>query len=106
MVRQMAPYYQEGPCVGGCAICWAIWKARNRACFDKKLIKNPTEIICHAGALMKFWAGLFAEVDREMLEEGVNAMMKIAMNILTSKRSKTSLAQDKQDMSDGDASGK
>ena len=55
---------------------------------------------------MKFWAGLFAEVDREMLEEGVTAMMKIAMNILTSKQSKTSLALDKQDMSDGDASGK
>jgi hypothetical protein len=48
---------------GVVAVCWAIWKSRNRACFDKKLIKNPIEIICHAGALMKFWTGLFAEAD-------------------------------------------
>lgn len=39
------------------AICWAIWKCRNRAVFDKKLIKSPMEIICHACALMKYWAG-------------------------------------------------
>jgi len=33
----------------------------------KKLIKNPVEIICHAGALMKSWTGLFAEMDRKSL---------------------------------------
>jgi hypothetical protein len=35
---------------GVSAVCWAIWKARNRACFDG----NPIEIICHAAALMRF----------------------------------------------------
>ena len=64
------------------AICWAIWTARNRACFDRKLIKNPIEIICHAGALMRFWTGLYAEVDRRMLINGVNTMLKVASNIL------------------------
>jgi len=39
---------------GVAAICWAMWKARNKSCFDKKLIKKPVEIVCHAGALMKF----------------------------------------------------
>jgi len=75
-------------------ICWAIWKARNKACFDKKLIKNPLEIVCHAGALMKFWTGLFAEMDNEALENGVNTMLKVAMEILASKRSKMSPPSD------------
>jgi hypothetical protein len=44
---------------GTSAICWAIWQASNKACFDKKIIKDPMEIIYLAGALMKFWAGLY-----------------------------------------------
>jgi hypothetical protein len=52
------------------AICWAIWKGRNKACFDGIIIKNPTEILWHAGALMRFWTGLYAEVEREMLING------------------------------------
>jgi hypothetical protein len=31
--------------LGLVAVCWAIWKARNAACFDKKMIKNPNKII-------------------------------------------------------------
>jgi len=42
---------------GVSAICWAIWKGRNKACFDGVVIKNPIEILCHAGALMRFWTG-------------------------------------------------
>jgi hypothetical protein len=40
------------------AICWAIWKSRNRMCFENILIKSPNEIICHASALMILWTGL------------------------------------------------
>jgi hypothetical protein len=61
------------------AICWAIWKARNRACFERKIIRNPIEIICHAGALMQYWTGLYAEVDRKML--------KVATDLLLQKES-------------------
>ena len=57
------------------AICWAIWKAHNKACFDGKIINKPIEIICHAGALMHFWTGLYAKVDRLMLISGVNTML-------------------------------
>ena len=38
---------------GAGAICWAIWKNGNKACFEKKMIKNHFEIICHASALMQ-----------------------------------------------------
>jgi len=27
------------------AICWAIWKSRNRTCFDKKVLKSPLQIL-------------------------------------------------------------
>ena len=62
-------------------MCWAIWKARNRACFDGKIIRNPIEIICLAGALMRFWTSLFPEMDREMLIDGANTMLKVATKI-------------------------
>lgn len=86
----MAPPLQENSCLGVSAICWAIWKVRNRACFDKKLIKNPVEIVCHAGGLMKHWIGLFAGDDRAALEEGFDTMVKIALELLAAKRSRTS----------------
>jgi hypothetical protein len=60
----------------------AIWKARNKACFEGKNIKNPIEIICHAGALMKFWAGIYEEVERKMMVNGVNTMLKVAADLL------------------------
>lgn len=54
----------------------------NKACFDGAIIKNPVEILCHAGALMRFWACLYAEVDREMLINGVNTMLRVAVELL------------------------
>lgn len=64
------------------AICWAIWKGRNKACFEGEVIKNPIEILSHAGALMRFWIGLYAEVNREMLINGVNTMLREAARLL------------------------
>ncbi|KAG2600329.1 hypothetical protein PVAP13_5KG469507, partial [Panicum virgatum] len=43
------------------AICWAIWKARSKACFEFKWLKHPAEIICHACSFLKFWTGLHKE---------------------------------------------
>jgi hypothetical protein len=39
---------------------------------------------------MKFWTGLFAEMDRATLEEGIDTMVKIVVGLLTSKRSRPS----------------
>jgi hypothetical protein len=70
------------------ASCWAIWKARNKACFQGKIIKkNPIEIICHAGALMQHWTGLYVEVDRMMLINGGNTMLKMAIELHLSQKS-------------------
>lgn len=83
----MVQIWEEVPHVGGvAAICWAIWKARNKACFEKKkLIKNPLEIICHTCALLKYWARLFSEMDQEQLDEGADLMLKVAKEVLAAQ---------------------
>ena len=64
------------------AICWAIWKARNKACFDKKLIKNPLEIVIHACALINFWAGLYSPEVQNQLAAGVKIILSCAHRVL------------------------
>jgi hypothetical protein len=48
-----------------------MWKVRNRACFEKKLIKSSADIICYACSL-KYWVGLQKERERDktMILEG------------------------------------
>jgi hypothetical protein len=82
------------------AIGWAIWKSCNTTCFDKKIIKSLLEILCHVSALMIFWAGLFAEMDRDQLIEGANLMLKVAKEVLarqTARHVNQLLLQDGQE---------
>jgi len=72
---------------GIAAICWVIWKARNKICFENKVILNPISIICHACALMSYWAGLYEGMDKEAREDGVTTMLRIATDLLN-KRSR------------------
>jgi hypothetical protein len=67
---------------GIAALCWVIWKSRNKACFEKILLKSPLEILCHASALMIFWTGLYGEMDPDQLIEGANLMLKVAKELL------------------------
>ena len=64
------------------AVCWAIWKSRNRACFDKKVIKHPAEILIQASAFMKYWAGLYKAEFQEQLLDGVKALLSCAQRVL------------------------
>jgi hypothetical protein len=54
--------------------------------FRWEKLNNPLEIISHACALMKFWAGLQKNVDKEALIKGVDTMFKIAVQLLAKKR--------------------
>ena len=47
------------------------------------------KIVCHACSLMRFWAGLYAGEEKEVLIEGVNAMLQIAVKLLAKKNQKT-----------------
>jgi hypothetical protein len=59
---------------------------RNKVCFEGKKLHNPLEIVSHACALMKYWAGLHKDVDKEVLIQGVNTMLKIAVQLLAERR--------------------
>jgi len=66
--------------VGLAAICWATWKSRNNACFERKLISSPTEIICLASSFLSYWAGLQKGSAKEELEIGAGAVKTAAIN--------------------------
>jgi hypothetical protein len=55
---------------------------RNNACFDKKLIKNPIEILILACAFMCYWTGRYPEDTQKMIQEGVGLMMKTVIKIM------------------------
>jgi hypothetical protein len=65
--------------IGGLAtICWAIWKLRNRACFEKKLIKSPNELISFTVVFMNYWAGLHNPSDAENIRVGAASLLHLA----------------------------
>lgn len=53
-----------------------MWKLRNRACFEFKLVRSPAEFVCYACSFMRYWAGLYSDEDRVMLEEGADALQR------------------------------
>ena len=63
------------------ALCWALWKLRNRACFECKLIKNPVEIICYACSFLRYWAGLQLGVDKDDILAGAEKLQSVALAI-------------------------
>lgn len=62
--------------IGLAAICWAIWRSRNNACFEKRIIRSPTEVICLASTFISFWAELQHQGgDRATLKAGAEALV-------------------------------
>jgi hypothetical protein len=62
--------------VGIAALCWAIWKTRNNACFEGKLISSSVGLICFMCAFLQYWAGLQDEKDKELLLEGASHLQR------------------------------
>jgi hypothetical protein len=91
--------------LGLAAISWAIWKARNRACFEKKLIKHPIEIIFSACTFMQYWAGLYPEEAQRLIRDGVDLMMTTAIKLIESKRTRQGLPAIQGDDRDAEKDG-
>ncbi|CAN6179459.1 unnamed protein product [Urochloa humidicola] len=66
--------------VGLAAVCWAIWNARNKMCFESKRINSPTEIVCSIASFVSYWAGLHKQEDKTCLEAGAEALKAIALH--------------------------
>jgi hypothetical protein len=67
--------------LGVAAICWAIWKLCNKACFKGKVIHFPIELIFYVVVFMKYWGGLNNPADRDMLVGGADALSRVTMNM-------------------------
>jgi hypothetical protein len=71
--------------MGLTTVCWAIWKARNEACFDKKQLKDPNTVIFSPYLFMRYWAGLFPGTPKSW-SAGVGTVMKNAIALLAKKQ--------------------
>jgi hypothetical protein len=71
--------------LGLVAIWWAIWKTQNVMCFKKKILRNPLEILCSTYAFMRYWASLYPEAMKEVIEKGVDLMLQTAIKLLGMK---------------------
>jgi hypothetical protein len=71
---------------GFAAISWALWKCRNRACFDKKIIRHPAEVIICACAFMSYWTGLGNTTLQQQVDAGVKTMLSITYNLLARQK--------------------
>jgi hypothetical protein len=60
-IKSALPSREQVYMLGLAAICWVIWKPRNKTCSEKKPIKNPDEIIYSACSFMCYWIGLYQE---------------------------------------------
>jgi hypothetical protein len=70
--------------VGIAAICWTIWKTKNKVTFDKYKIRTPCEVMFLPSALLMYWAGLKKEQGKEKLQFGASTMMEKASGLLRS----------------------
>jgi hypothetical protein len=79
--------------VGCAAVCWAIWKCRNKACFDKKMIKNPLGVLIHVCSFLSYWAGLYNSEMQGKILEGVQALLACAHKMMEGQPAASSTAK-------------
>jgi hypothetical protein len=75
---QFASVSRNTQIAGLAAICWAIWKTRNKACFEQKMISSPFDLISYAAVFMNYWAGLHGEQDASDLRAGADGLLRLA----------------------------
>ncbi|KAF8666468.1 hypothetical protein HU200_053579 [Digitaria exilis] len=52
--------------VGLATVCWALWKARNCICFEKKKVdRSPTDTICIVSSFLSYWTDLQKDEDKK-----------------------------------------
>jgi hypothetical protein len=69
------------------AISWEIWKFRNRAWFENKLISLPNDLICYACVFLNFWAGLHRDGEAQYVRNGAG-ILQVLTSLLYIKLTK------------------
>lgn len=78
-IKMSLPHGKKVYAVGLAVVCWAIWRTRNSACFDDKIMKSPTEIVCMIYSFLSYWAGLQRPKLGQQMEIGVETMKTTAL---------------------------
>lgn len=80
-ITQHSAFSRNVQIAGLAAICWAIWKIHNRACFEGKLIRSLVELICTACSFLTHWAGIHNETDGAMLRSASAGLQEEALRV-------------------------
>jgi hypothetical protein len=83
--RELSLGVEDVYMLGLAAVCWATRTTRNSICFEKTECRNPCEIIFLACLFMRYWSDLYLGVKQEMIEKGVQTMIRMAMRVLEKK---------------------
>ena len=67
--------------IGAVAICWALWKTRNKSYFLRIRPKDPTDVILLACHFLHEWAKLQRNVLRRVLRRGADLLARVAHEI-------------------------
>jgi hypothetical protein len=57
--------------LGLVAFCWAIW---NRVCFEKKPLKDLSDIMFSVCVFIRYWTELYPEEEQAMINAGVGGV--------------------------------
>jgi hypothetical protein len=60
------------------AICWGIWKVRNKITFEKVVVCSPLVTIAMICSLLHYWEGLFGCEDGGRIKRGADQMLQRA----------------------------
>ena len=77
--KRFLPHAKNYHMVGLAGVCWAISKARNSSCFEKKVTKSPTQIVCTISSFISFWAELQGGENKKELEDGAGVLKATAL---------------------------
>lgn len=78
-IRTTFPNGDKMYMTGLAAVCCSIWKCRNKACFEKNMIKNPCDIIFQINDIVV----VLQEGDmKEVLQVGATEMLQAAVSVL------------------------
>ena len=80
--------------VGLAAVTWGIWLARNKATFEKKLIKSPFEIVFSACSFLLYWAGLQPEEEAMRLRQGTEMIRSSMTRLMAMCENARQMAED------------
>jgi hypothetical protein len=68
------------------ATFWALWKTRNKACFENILPADPCELIYLICQYIDYWSNLKKPGTRKALAQGIKQLKMMIQQVFTQSR--------------------